>query len=327
MTLNTPINKALIDYPQEELIAHFRAICADEELLIYEPLAKHSTFQIGGPAWMLALPSSLWQIQDLLRCAKELNLSWIVIGCGSDLLFPDEGYAGLVIKLAQNFSSYKREGTALWAQCGLSMIDLSRIALKESLSGFEFACGIPGSLGGGIYMNAGAYGGQISDVLKEANVLMPDGNIKRFEFSEKDFGYRKSPLAHVSGIILDARFSLKPDSPLAIKAIMDDLTQRREAKQPLELPSGGSSFKRPAEGQGYASALIDEAGLKGCTKGGAQVSTKHAGFIVNIGNATAADVLELVEHVRQQVKRKFNVELEPELRIVNPYSKQKDLQH
>lgn len=317
----------LIEYPSEEIIAPLRAICPQEELLIYESLSNHSTFQIGGPAWILASPSSIWQIQDLLATAQSLDLPWIVIGCGSDLLFPDEGYAGLVIKIAQNFSSYKREGNTLWAQCGLSMIDLSRIALSESLSGFEFACGIPGSLGGGIYMNAGAYGGQISDVLESANVLMPDGSIKNFEFNKEDFAYRKSPLAHISGIILDARFRLKPDSPLAIKAIMNDLNERRQAKQPLELPSGGSSFKRPAEGQGYASALIDEAGLKGFAIGDAQISPKHAGFIVNTGKAKAADVLQLVQYVQEQVKRKFNVELEPELRIVHTYSRQEDLKH
>ncbi len=267
-----------------------------------EPLRAHTTFQIGGPAEELAAPESEEELLALLARAPAL-----VLGAGSNLLVRDAGVAGLTVLLGKDFARIEIEGETIFAQAGARLSHLAQQAMRAGLAGLEFAAGIPGSVGGAVAMNAGAYGGQISDVLEEARVAV-DGKIVVFPREAMEFGYRTSlPLAQKL-VVAGARFRLHRDDPAAIAARMADFAQRRREKQPLSLPSAGSVFKRP-EGH-FAGALIEGAGLKGLRVGGAQVSEKHAGFIVNTGGATAADVLALVETIRARVREKYGVELE-----------------
>lgn len=277
-------------------------------LWMNEPLKAHTTFQIGGPAEELAAPESEEELLALLARAPAL-----VLGAGSNLLVRDAGVAGLTVLLGKDFARIEIEGETIFAQAGARLSHLAQQAMRAGLAGLEFAAGIPGSVGGAVAMNAGAYGGQISDVLEEARVAV-DGKIAVFPREAMEFGYRTSlPLARKL-VVAGARFRLHRDDPAAIAARMADFAQRRREKQPLSLPSAGSVFKRP-EGH-FAGALIEGAGLKGLRVGGAQVSEKHAGFIVNTGGATAADVLALVETIRARVREKYSVELELEIRVV-----------
>ena len=306
-------SQTLFETPQDLLDA-FNAALGTEHVRTNEPMSNHTTFKIGGPARLFLNPNSVETIQEAMRIIHENNLSWMVIGQGSDLLFSDEGFDGVIVEVGPEFSKAHVNGNTVIAQAGISMGTLADICAKAGLSGFEFACGIPGTLGGGIFMNAGAYGGQMSDVVESATILLPSGDLEEVVFTGEDFGYRKSPIAQRGVVVLEARLKLTPDNPEEIKARISDLMERRSSKQPLELPSGGSTFKRP-EGH-YASALIDQAGLKGFQIGGAAVSTKHAGFVVNIDNASAADVHNVIHHVQKTVWDKFGVQLEPEVHIV-----------
>lgn len=277
-----------------------------------EPLARHTTFRVGGPADVLFLPESAQELQRAMELAREAGEDCLVIGNGSNLLVRDGGVRGLVIKLAGPMSGVSVEGTAIRAQAGASLSQVSRAALQASLTGLEFASGIPGSLGGALAMNAGAYGGELSQVVREAMVLM-DGRVQTLSREELAMGYRTTRVLREGGIVLSAVLDLKEGDASQIAETMDELNRRRREKQPLSFPSAGSTFKRP---EGYfAGALIEQAGLKGYAIGGAQVSEKHAGFLINRGGATASDLLRLIEYVQERVYAQSGVRLETEVRI------------
>lgn len=282
-------------------------------LLCGAPLSHYTTFQIGGPARWLALPETETQLCALLELAAEQGLRFAVIGRGSDLLAPDEGFDGLVIRTPEGAPVWLDE-TTVQVPAGYSLSRLSALAAERGLAGLTFAQGIPGTVGGGILMNAGAYGGQISDTLVSSVCHTPEG-LRELSAAEHDFAYRSSVYyRHPDWIVLHGVFRLQPGDRAQLLAEMADYGARRREKQPLEYPSAGSAFKRPA-GQ-FAGRLIEECGLKGCRVGGAQVSEKHAGFIINRGGATCADVLALIRLVQERVQAQTGVLLEPEIRVL-----------
>lgn len=286
----------------------------DLEVLQDEPMSRHTTFRIGGPAKRMAFPSSREQLVLLMSFAKDYGANPLVIGNGSNLLVPDEGLDRLVIDTSANLNRVERgSGNTVLADAGATLARTADLACKSGLTGLEFAHGIPGTLGGGVVMNAGAYGGELKDVVTEVTALYPDG-VKVLTPAELDFSYRHSVFSAGEGIVLGAKVKLESGDPDAIKAKMDDLMARRKASQPLELPSAGSTFKRPTGY--YAGSLIEGCGLKGCRVGGAEVSSKHAGFVVNVGGATCADVLALIEKVQKTVYDAHGVMLEPEVKII-----------
>jgi len=291
-----------------------RAIVGEENLLVDEPMSEHTTFEIGGPADFYVIPEDFDEVRDVVAACKDAGVDYFVLGCGSDLLVSDEGYRGVIVAVADGLVGVSVEDDEICCQAGVGLREASEMACELGLSGLEFACGIPGSVGGACFMNAGAYGGCMADVLKEVRVLLPDGSVADVPASELNLGYRKSRIADEGWVVLSATFGLNPGDPQKIRATMDDLTHQREEKQPLELPSAGSTFKRP-EGH-FAGKLITDAGLKGYQSGGAAVSKKHAGFVVNVGGATASDVHAVIEHVQDEVERQFSVRLEPEVRFL-----------
>ena len=297
----------------EALIEQLRAFARDDQILRDEPMAKHTTFRVGGPADVMFFPESADEVRGAIRAARAMGVPAIVVGNGSNMIVRDGGVRGLVIVLGEGFSAVTREGDVLCAQAGASLARVASAALAAGLTGLEFASGIPGSLGGGCAMNAGAYGGQLSDVLIDAEVLLGD-EICVLTRDEMEMGYRTTLPLREGGVVLSARFGLRSGDPEEIAARMRELNARRRDKQPLNFPSAGSVFKRP-EGH-FAGALIEQAGLKGRAVGGAQVSEKHAGFIVNTGDATAADVLALIDAVRDEVEARFGIRLEPEVRVL-----------
>lgn len=276
-------------------------------------LEGYTTLRVGGPADYFVEPENEETLRALLEAARETDTPVLLLGNGSNLLIRDGGFRGLVIHLGRNFSAITRTEDGLYAQAGALLSVLARAAQEESLTGLEFAQGIPGTVGGGAYMNAGAYGGEMSQVISSLRIL--DGEkIRDVSADEMAFAYRHTRAMDEGWIILGANFRLQKGEPQAIKAAMADFASRRKEKQPLEYPSAGSFFKRPA---GYfAGALIEQAGLKGLSVGGAQVSEKHAGFLINRGNATASDFLGLKEEVQKAVMEKFGVQMEPEVRIL-----------
>lgn len=283
------------------------------QLLRDEPMSRHTTFRIGGPADMMFFPAMEQQIALAIRLALDYHIPYTVIGNGSNLIVRDGGVIGLVIALGERFSHISIENNVLTAEAGATLSKVATEAQRAGLSGLEFASGIPGTLGGGCAMNAGAYGGQLSDALIDARVLI-DGEIRTLMRDEMQMGYRTTLPLREGGIVLSARFRLQSGDPNAISERTRELNARRREKQPLNFPSAGSVFKRP---EGYfAGALIEQAGLKGAQIGGAQVSEKHAGFIVNIGNATAGDVLTLIERVQKTVFEHSGVHLETEVRVI-----------
>ncbi|TYR76215.1 UDP-N-acetylmuramate dehydrogenase [Rossellomorea vietnamensis] len=284
-----------------------------ENIKVDEMLRDHLYTKLGGKADFFITPTTYEEIQNVVKLSNEENIPFTLLGNGSNLIIKDGGIRGIVINL-KHLDDISTDGETLVAQSGARIIDASRRALAESLSGLEFACGIPGTVGGALYMNAGAYGGEIKDVLDYAYVVDKEGNLVKRLASELDLDYRTSNIPDNGDIVLEATFKLKPAEYQEIKAVMDDLTYKRESKQPLEFPSCGSVFKRPP---GYfAGKLIQDSQLQGTNIGGAEVSTKHAGFIVNKDNATARDYISLIEHVQKTVKEKFDVELEREVRII-----------
>ena len=291
-----------------------RAIVGEENLLVNEPMSEHTTFEIGGPADFYVIPEDFDEVRDVIAACKDAGVDYFVLGCGSDLLVSDEGYRGVIVAVADGLVGVSVEDDEICCQAGVGLREASEMACELGLSGLEFACGIPGSVGGACFMNAGAYGGCMADALKEVRVLLSDGSVVDVPAGELDLGYRKSRIADEGWVVLSATFGLNPGDPQKIRATMDDLTHQREEKQPLELPSAGSTFKRP-EGH-FAGKLITDAGLKGYQSGGAAVSKKHAGFVVNVGGATAADVHAVIEHVQDEVERQFSVRLEPEVRFL-----------
>ena len=278
-----------------------------------EPLRLHTSFRIGGPAELFVTPDSPRQTAQLLDACRRFGVPALVMGNGSNLLVPDEGIRGAVVAFGASMSRITRRGNTLIAEAGATLSQLCRFAQQEGLTGLEFAWGIPGSVGGAVRMNAGAYGGEIKDVVTAVDGLTTDGKAFSVSAQEAQFGYRTSRF--VAGeIVSSAVFSLFPGSPEAIDARMAEILQKRMEKQPLDYPSAGSAFKRPKGA--FAAALIDSCGLKGLTVGGAQVSEKHAGFVINTGGATAHDVLALLRQVQEEVLRQTGILLEPEIQIL-----------
>ena len=303
-----------VGYDKNALAQRLRQIVGEENVLLDEPMSEHTTFEIGGPADIFVTPDDVEDLRDVLAACAEAQAPRFVIGCGSDLLVSDDGYRGVMVSLTEGLMGVSVDGREMSCQAGVGLREASEMACELGLSGLEFACGIPGSVGGACFMNAGAYGGCMADELKSVTAITADGAMVTLGVDELDLGYRKSRIADEGMVVVSATFALEKDDSEDIRATMDDLTQRREEKQPLELPSAGSTFKRP---EGYfAGKLISDAGLKGWQSGGAAVSTKHAGFVVNVGGATAADVHAVIEHVQDEVERQFGVRLEPEVRFL-----------
>lgn len=282
-------------------------------ILANEPMSQHTTFRIGGPADIYIEPATS-EVVPLINLLRNQQLPFTVIGNGSNLLVSDDGIEGVVVSLGKNASSVTVTEDTIEAEAGALLSVVANTAYKAGLTGLEFAAGIPGSVGGAVYMNAGAYGGEIKDILVSATVLTADYQFVEYTNDDLDLAYRHSSLMDDGGIVLNATFKLEKGSMEEIKALMDDLRDKRVSKQPLNFPSAGSTFKRP---EGYfAGKLIEDAGLKGYTIGGAMVSEKHSGFVVNAGNATCKDVITLMKDVDAKVFEAFGVHLEPEVRII-----------
>ncbi|MDX8046342.1 UDP-N-acetylmuramate dehydrogenase [Gracilibacillus sp. S3-1-1] len=295
------------------ILKELQQIIDPEHILIDEALKKHTYTQLGGRADFFVTPSTVEEVQEIIRFANKSAIPFTLLGNGSNVIIRDGGIRGIVLSL-KKFKGIRRDGEKVVAESGARIIDTSRFALEERLSGLEFACGIPGSVGGALYMNAGAYGGEVKDCLESALVVDAGGEVHRMPAEAFDLDYRTSNIAAKGYIVLEATFHLTEGDYDEIKAVMDDLTYMRESKQPLEYPSCGSVFKRPP---GYfAGKLIQDSHLQGKGVGGAEVSTKHAGFIVNKNNATATEYISVIEMVQREVKAKFDVELEREVRIL-----------
>lgn len=290
------------------------AFCPGIELRFDESMAKHTSFEIGGGAEVMAFPKNREELAELLKSSALLDSKFAILGAGTNVLAPDAGIPGLVICLKNCFDGTQQlDNTHIRVMSGVTMARAAVYAAGLGLSGLEFAHGIPGTVGGGIYMNAGAYGGELCQVTECVEVMDYNGNIHHYNAAEMDFSYRHSRMEGENGIVISAVFSLTPGDPDEIRAKMKELAGKRTASQPLDLPSAGSAFKRPVGG--YAAALIDQAGLKGYQVGGAAISTKHAGFAVNMGGATAEDVKQLLRQVSDKVYENSGIRIEPEVRI------------
>lgn len=284
------------------------------ELRFYEPLSKHTSFRIGGPAEVMAFPKTEGELSEVLKVSKELDTQFVILGAGTNVLAPDEGVRGLVICLKDCMNGMEAlEGNRIRVMSGVTMSRAAVYASKLGLSGMEFAHGIPGTVGGGVYMNAGAYGGEIGQICESVTVMNRLGKMRTLSREEMGFSYRHSVLEKTGEIVISAVLQLTQDTPESVMKRMKELLSKRSASQPLDLPSAGSAFKRPASG--YAAALIDGAGLKGFQVGGAAISVKHAGFAVNLGGATAEEVKELLRQVSDRVFETSGIRLEPEVRI------------
>lgn len=305
-----------------DLICALAGVVGEDNVLMVEPMKLHTTFKIGGPADLLVKPQDPQQLVRVLDTCTFAETPVTVVGNGSDLLVSDRGIRGVVVLLRENMADVRIEGTRVIAQAGALLRDVALAAADAGLSGLEPLWGIPATVGGACFMNAGAYGGQTSDVLESVDVYVPSkrgqrGSVCTLDVDQLNMGYRKSRVNTDGLIVLSATFKLTSDSPDAIRFAMDDFQARREEKQPLDMPSAGSTFKRP---EGYfAGKLIMDAGLRGASVGGAQVSEKHCGFVVNTGRATAADVCALITHIQDEVKAQFGVDLEPEVRRVGEF--------
>ena len=297
-----------------QLQEKFAALLPEMELRFQEPMHKHTSFRVGGAVEVMAFPKTREELAELLKASALLDVKPAILGAGTNVLAPDEGMAGLVICLKDCLSGMELlDGNRIQVAGGVTMTRAAVFAANHGLSGLEFAHGIPGTVGGGIYMNAGAYGGELKDICESVDVMDFQGNIRTVAAEDMGFSYRHSILEDKPGIVVSAVFRLVPMEPEQIKAKMKELQSKRTASQPLDLPSAGSAFKRPVGG--FAAALIDEAGLKGYTVGGAAISTKHAGFAVNLGGATAQDVRRLLQQVSDIVFEKTGIRLESEIRI------------
>lgn len=300
----------------QEFCDKLKTIVSADAILVNEPMSKHTTFRIGGNADVFVSPE-VSQVSDLIALAKEYEVPVTVIGNGSNLLVGDKGIRGLVLSFGKEAEAIHLEGNRMTVAAGTILAKAAAEAARNSLTGLEFAAGIPGSLGGAIVMNAGAYGGEMKDVVISAKVLTPAGEIKELSNEELELSYRHSCIPEKDYIVLEATLELEPGEESAIREKMADFKNRRVEKQPLEYPSAGSTFKRP---EGYfAGKLIQDANLRGYQVGGAQVSEKHCGFVINKGNATAADVLQLIQDVKRIVYDTFQVELEPEVKMIGEF--------
>ena len=290
------------------------ALLPNMDLRMDEPMSRHTSFRIGGPVEVMAFPKSSEELSRLLKASALLDCKAVILGAGTNVLAPDEGMSGLVICLKDCLDGMQLlDETHICVMAGVTMTRAAIFAANHNLSGMEFAHGIPGTVGGGVYMNAGAYGGEICQVCNRVQIMDRQGNLRWLSNEEMEFSYRHSVLENTGDIVICAEFSLTPAPAEEVKAKMKELQAKRSASQPLDLPSAGSAFKRPVGG--YAAALIDGAGLKGYQVGGAAISTKHAGFAVNLGGATAKDVQDLLKQVSDIVFEKSNIRLEPEVRI------------
>ena len=289
----------------------------EDQIKPEEPMKNHVTFRVGGPADFFVTPKNYEELSGVLKCCAKYEMPCYIMGNGSNLLVSDQGYRGVVIQLFRQLNGIQCEGNVIRGQAGALLSAVANRALEEKLTGFEFAAGIPGTLGGACVMNAGAYGGEMKDVLKSVTVLTREGKRITLQKNELELGYRTSIIAKKDYIVLEAEIELKAGDAEEIKAVMDDLKERRTTKQPLEYPSAGSTFKRP---EGYfAGKLIQESGLQGFQVGGAQVSEKHCGFVINKDQATAADIAELIRQVQDRVEEKFGVRLETEVKRLGEF--------
>lgn len=295
----------------------FCTCLGSDNVKLQEPMSKHTTFRIGGPADFYLCPHSTKEVQQTVQICKEENLPYFILGNGSNLLVSDKGYRGVIIQLWKNFSDISVKDCCITAKAGALLSKVAAEALEEGLTGMEFASGIPGTIGGAVFMNAGAYGGEMKDIIKEVKVLDDQGEIRVLSNEEMKLGYRTSIVKEKGYTVLSAVLQLKKGDVSVIREAMEDLKNRRTSKQPLDMPSAGSTFKRP---EGYfAGKLIMDSGLRGFSVGGAQVSEKHCGFVVNKGGATAEDVTALIREVQRRVKEKFGVELETEVRFLGEF--------
>lgn len=287
-------------------------VIAKDSILLDEPMSRHTTFRVGGPADFFVTPKAKEEVRDVIRICKEAGMPYYIIGNGSNLLVSDAGYRGVIVQIYKEMNEVKVEGDLVKAQAGALLSGIAAKALGAELSGFEFASGIPGTIGGACVMNAGAYGGEMKDVLESVTALTGEGKIIELGRNELELGYRTSVIAKKGYIVLGAVLKLERGDGEKIKTYMDELKEKRVTKQPLEYPSAGSTFKRP---EGYfAGKLIEDAGLRGFQVGGAQVSEKHCGFVINRDHATAADIMELMRQVQIRVKENSGVDLEPEVK-------------
>ena len=287
-------------------------VIGKDSILIDEPMSRHTTFRVGGPADFFVTPKAKEEVRDVICICKEAGMPYYIIGNGSNLLVSDAGYRGVIVQIYKEMNEVKVEGDLVKAQAGALLSGIAAKALGAELSGFEFASGIPGTIGGACVMNAGAYGGEMKDVLESVTVLTGEGMIIELGRNALELGYRTSVIAKNGYIVLGAALKLERGDGEKIKTYMDELKEKRVTKQPLEYPSAGSTFKRP---EGYfAGKLIEDAGLRGFQVGGAQVSEKHCGFVINRDHATAADIMELMRQVQIRVKENSGVNLEPEVK-------------
>lgn len=295
------------------LLEELYRIVGESNVKLQEPMSRHTTFQIGGPAEYFVTPETIEELGQVISSCNAAHTPFFILGNGSNLLVSDNGMDGVVIQLFQNLQQFSIEGNIVKAQAGVLLSKIGNGVKKAGLTGFEFAAGIPGTLGGAVVMNAGAYGGEMKDIIKFVQVMDYDGNLLELTREEMDFSYRHSIIMEKKYIVIGATMELEPGDEDVISEKMKELAIARKTKQPLEYPSAGSTFKRP---EGYfAGKLIQDANLRGYTVGGAQISEKHCGFVINKGNATAKDVMQLIADVQSKVKEKFGVDLEPEVRL------------
>ncbi|MBE0449302.1 MAG: UDP-N-acetylmuramate dehydrogenase [Clostridia bacterium] len=295
------------------VLESLRKIYREHQILLNEPMAKHTSFRIGGPAKILVLPENSDQIVNTIRLCKAMDQPYLIMGNGSNILVEDKGIDALIIKISEQMSSVEFDGDTVIAEAGVLLSKLSKMIQRASLKGFEFASGIPGTLGGAIFMNAGAYDGEIKDVIEWVEVITPEDEIVRFDSKALAFDYRTSVVRDKGYIVLRCAIKLEKGDPMIIQEIINELTYKRVSRQPLEYPSAGSTFKRPPGF--YAGQLIEDAGLRGLRHGDAQVSEKHCGFVINVGNATCNEVMDLIRVIQKVVKDTFDVDLEREVRI------------
>ncbi|MDY5986227.1 UDP-N-acetylmuramate dehydrogenase [Sporofaciens sp. SGI.106] len=302
---------------KQNLYEKLAAVLGQEKVLAEEPMKKHTTFRVGGPADLFVMPSSEEEVKAAAAICDEEKVPYYIVGNGSNLLVSDKGYRGVIIQLYKEMSRIRVEDNVIYAQAGASLAKIANTALESSLTGFEFAAGIPGTIGGACVMNAGAYGGEMKDVLLEVRVMTSDGEVIVLPKEKLELGYRTSVIAKEGYIVLEAAIELRPGEQETIRTYMEELREKRTSKQPLEYPSAGSTFKRP---EGYfAGKLIQDAGLRGFQVGGAQVSEKHCGFVINAHEATAADIVSLMDQVSGRVREQFGVVLEPEVKKLGEF--------
>ena len=305
----------------EAVVQALKGYTEEKNISLQEPMAAHTTFRVGGPADCLLEIHDKEELKKICRYLRLASVPFFVMGNGSNLLVSDKGFRGVILQICQGMNEIRVEGRRIIAQAGATLAQTARAAMEHGLTGLEFASGIPGTVGGGVVMNAGAYGGEMSQVIKSVEVLSPEGEFWTLDNETMEFGYRKSSIRGHEYVVTEAEFELQEGDQAQIKAVMEGLNAKRREKQPLEYPSAGSTFKRP---EGYfAGELIMKAGLRGFRIGGAQVSEKHCGFIVNTkpGETRAAEIMAVIRKTRETVREKFDVELEPEVVFVGEFDK------